>query len=80
MTEYRIRVKPSPMKAGETATVEYDGPVGTVIQLDWEPDAEPTSVTIGADGKATFTAPTGAARTLVLTDPHGNTGAATVGA
>ena len=58
---YKLTITPQPLRAGGQFTIEYSGPPGTVIELDWgvEPAPEPSSVTIGKDGKATGTVPQG---------------------
>ena len=74
-----ITFNPVDLKRGEQATVETSGmPEGTVIYLEWTPaGGQPTSVTVGADGKATFTVPD-AAETVVATEPKSGADAAAV--
>lgn len=71
-----LSIKPSPLKQGQTGTVT--GNPGDVIDLDWDPPAEPSSVTIGDDGKATFKTPK-SATSVIATDPDGNTVAVAAG-
>jgi len=74
---YTITIDPSPLTAGKTATITYSGPVGTKLTLDWDPAAEPSSLVVGDKGEVTLTVPTNAT-SLIVSDPHGNTDAATV--
>jgi hypothetical protein len=70
-----LSIRPNPPVQGQSATLS--GTAGETIDLDWDPPAEPSSVTLGADGKATFTVPT-SATSLIATDPSGATHAWTV--
>lgn len=73
---YTITIDPSPLTQGGKATITYDGPVGTVLTLDWDPPAEPSTVTIDNKGKARFTVPS--AIDVIVSDPWGNTATSTV--
>lgn len=75
---YTITFDPSPPQQGGAVTIAYDGPVGTVLTLDWDPQAEPRSVTIGKGGTVKVTVPV-TAHDVVASDPWGNTGSTTVG-
>lgn len=64
---------------GKECTIETDGlPEGAVINLSWDPPGQPTSVTIGADGKATFTVPDNAETCIATNEESGAEGAAVV--
>ena len=72
---YTVTISPSPLSAGRTGTITYDGPDGTEITLDWDP---PPSTTVRIwNGKATFTAPQNAT-SLVASDPWGNSSSSMV--
>ena len=72
---YTITIDPSPLTQGKTGKINYSGPDGTVITLDWG-DTQ-VQVTIQR-GKATFTVPQNAS-SLIASDPWGNTGTTTCG-
>jgi hypothetical protein len=71
----RFSISPDPLVMGQKATIT--GEPGDVIDLDWDPAAEPGSVTIEDDGSVTFTVPMNVS-SLIATDPDGNTLATTV--
>ena len=65
-----INWNPTDPKRGEEATIETAGlPEGTVIHLEWNPPGQPTTVKVGADGKATVTVPDNA-ETVIATEPE----------
>lgn len=69
-TMSNLTIRPSPPVQGQSATIT--GTAGDVIDLDWDPAAEPSSITLGADGKATFVVPANAT-SLIATAPDGST-------
>lgn len=73
---YTISISPDPMKRNAPVTIEYDGPPGTVLTLQWNGELS-TTVTIGRHGKAVVTVPASATG-LIVSDPWGNTEAASV--
>lgn len=70
-----ITIDPNPATAGKKITITYTGDPGTVLVLEWDPEAEPTSVTIGEEGTACVTAPENAT-SLLVSDPNTTNGAA----
>jgi hypothetical protein len=64
-----LTISPNPPTQGQSATIK--GNPGDVIDLDWDPLAEPGTVTLGSDGKAVVTVPR-SAMSLIMTDPDGN--------
>lgn len=71
----KLSIQPDPPVHDQKATLT--GNPGDVIDLDWDPPAEPSSVTIGSNGKVTFSVPQNAT-SLIATDPDGDTQAWTV--
>lgn len=71
-----LSIRPDPPVQGQSAT--FSGNAGDVIDLDWDPAAEPSSVTLGADGKATITVPRSAMSLIFTSEETGETQAVTV--
>ena len=65
-----ITISPDPPVAGRPATITYTGAVGTVLTLEWDPAATPTSAKIGRRGTAVVDVPANAT-SLVISDPTG---------
>ena len=74
-----ITFDPADPTRGKECTIETDGlPEGAVINLSWDPPGEPTKVTIGADGKATFTVPDDAETCIATHEESGAEAAAVI--
>lgn len=69
-TTPRITLTPKPPTQGGKVTITYSGTPGTVLVLDWDPAAEPTSATVGKDGNVSVTVPANAT-SLIVSDPNG---------
>lgn len=73
-----ISFNPEDPKRGEEVTIETAGlPEGTVIHLEWTPPGQPTTVTVGSDGKAVVTVPDNA-MTVIATEPKSGAEASAV--
>jgi hypothetical protein len=70
-TQPEIFLSPLPPTQGQQLTIEYTGIPGTVLDLDWDPAASPSTVTIGRSGKAVVRVPTGVT-SLLVSDPTPN--------
>jgi hypothetical protein len=66
-----ITISPDPPTQGQSMEITYTGTPGTTLNIEWTPDAQPTSVTIGPDGKAKITVPSNATAGKI-TDPTPN--------
>lgn len=70
-TQPEIFLSPLPPTQGQQLTIEYTGIPGTVLDLDWDPAASPSTVTIDRNGKAVVTVPANAT-SVVVSDPTPN--------
>lgn len=79
MGSVSITISPSPGMSGEKITITTAGLLeGHVLTLTWDdPDLEPKTVKVGADGTIDLIVPK-TAITLVVADPDSGTEAATV--
>lgn len=71
----RLEIHPNPLTQGQTGQLR--GEPGAKVKVDWDPDAEPSELTIGEDGKVSFTVPSNAT-SVAVEDEFGNTDAGTV--
>lgn len=70
MSNPSIKVDPANPRQGEEVTITYSGKPGTILDLDWDPAAEPREVEIGPDGTAKVKVPRDAT-SLIVSDPIG---------
>src|SRR5688572_6612445 len=64
-----LSISPNPPVQGTKATIT--GNPGDVIDLDWDPQAEPGTVTLDKNGKGSIIVP-GNATSLIATAPDGD--------
>jgi len=77
MGSVSIDIDPIPPTVGQKVTIITSGLVeGHELKLDWDPLCEPATITVDAEGKASFVVPDGA-RSLIVIDPESETAAAT---
>lgn len=74
---YTYTISPSPLTQGGHCVITTDAPDGTVVTLDWDPEANPRSAKV-KNGKIQVTVPSNAT-SLLAHDAYGNTATAIVG-
>lgn len=70
MANPTIKVSPTNPRQGEEITITYSGKPGTILELDWDPPADPREVEVGPDGTAKVKVPHDAT-SLIVSDPVG---------
>lgn len=65
-----MTITPQPPSVGDTITIKHPGPFPITVELDWDPPATPTQLTITSDAGATCVVPAGAS-SLIVVDPTG---------
>lgn len=76
MPIYTYTISPSPLTQGGHCVITTNAPDGTVLTLDWDPEAQPKSVKV-KNGRATCTVPANAT-SLIVSDQWGNSASTTV--
>lgn len=74
---YTYTIRPNPLTQGGKCVIETDAPDGTVITLDWDPEAQPRTAKV-VRGKVRVEVPSNAT-SLIASDQWGNTASAIVG-